>query len=155
MTQKTTVDAAEGQHDIFINREFDLPLSLLFKAYSEPALLEQWMGTNVRKLENKAHGSWRFETTDPQGNIVFGAHGTIHTFLPDQKIIRTFEMDNAPFGVQLEILEFEAVTDRTSRLRMHTVYETVALRDQMLKLPFRQGLNMAHNRLQEIISKLA
>lgn len=154
MTQKTTVDAAEGQHDIFINRVFDLPVDLLFKAYSEPALLEQWMGTKVLRLDNKAQGGWEFETSDPQGNVVFKAHGSIHAFLPGQKIIRTFEMANAPFGVQLEILEFEALTDSTSKLRMHTVYETVALRDQMLKLPFRQGLNMAHNRLQDIIAKL-
>jgi hypothetical protein len=37
---------------------------------------------------------------------------------------------------------------------MHVIYESVAKRDQVLKLPFAQGLNMAHNRIQEIISKM-
>jgi len=37
---------------------------------------------------------------------------------------------------------------------MHVIYESAALRDQVLKLPFAQGINMAHNRLQEVVSKL-
>jgi uncharacterized protein YndB with AHSA1/START domain len=133
---------------------FDLPVELLFKAYIEPEIVEQWMGTKVLKLENKKHGSWQFETKDPHGNVVFRANGTIHEFIPDQKITRTFEMDNAPFDVQLEFLEFEKLTDDTSKLSMHIVYRTGALRDQLLKMPFAQGLNMAHNRLQDLVSKL-
>jgi len=35
------------------------------------------------------------------------------------------------------------------------VYRTGELRDQMLKLPFAYGINMAHNRLQEVVNKLA
>ena len=58
------------------------------------------------------------------------------------------------FGVQLEFLEFEELTEDTSKLTMHIVYRSVALRDQMLQLPFAQGINMAHNRLQDIASKL-
>ena len=34
------------------------------------------------------------------------------------------------------------------------VYRSVAYRDQMLQLPFAQGINMAHNRIQDIVSKL-
>ncbi len=63
-------------------------------------------------------------------------------------------MENTPFGVQLELLEFEKLTDDTSKLNMHVVYESVALRDQVLQLPFAQGINWAHNRLQDIVSKL-
>src|SRR5262249_25510422 len=117
-------------------------------------IIAQWMGTKVLKLETKQHGSWQFETADPQGNVLFRANGTIHEFSPNRKIIRTFEMENAPFGVQLEYLEFEKLTDDTSRLTMQSIYRSVALRDQMLKLPFAQGLNMAHNRLQDVASKL-
>jgi uncharacterized protein YndB with AHSA1/START domain len=154
MEKKTKIDAENGKQDLTITRVFDLPVELLFKAYIEPEIVEQWMGTKVLKLENKKHGSWQFETKDPHGNVVFKANGTIHEFIPDQKITRTFEMDNAPFDVQLEFLEFEKLTDDTSKLNMHVVYRTAELRDQMLKLPFAYGINMAHNRLQEVLNKL-
>ena len=63
-------------------------------------------------------------------------------------------MGNAPFDVQLEFLEFESLGEDNSKLTMQIVYRSGALRDQMLKLPFKQGLNMAHNKLQEVANKL-
>ena len=150
MEQKTKVAAEEGKQEIIITREFDLPLELLFKAYEEPEIVEQWMGTKVLKLENKTHGSYRFETLH-NGNVVFSANGTIHEFVPNKKITRTFEMENSPFPVQLEYLEFEKLTDERSKLTMHIVFKSVAFRNQLLQMPFAQGINMAHNRLQEIV----
>jgi uncharacterized protein YndB with AHSA1/START domain len=111
------------------------------------------MGTKVLKLESKKHGSYHFETTDPKGNK-HRFNGAIHEFIPNSKIIRTFEMENTGFGVQLEVHEFEQLTADRSKLNIHIIYESVALRDQMLKLPFRQGINIAHNRIQEILNKL-
>ncbi|HKO77783.1 MAG TPA: SRPBCC domain-containing protein [Flavobacterium sp.] len=153
MEVKTKINAEEGKQDLTITREFDLPLNLLFKAYSEAELVEQWMGTNVLKFDNKKHGSYQFETKH-QGNVVFRANGVIHEFIPNQKITRTFEMETVSFGVQLEIHQFEKITENTSKIIIHTIFETVAVRDQMLKLPFKQGINMAHNRLQEIVTNL-
>jgi uncharacterized protein YndB with AHSA1/START domain len=153
MERKTKINAEDGKQELMITREFDLPLQLLFKAYEDAEIVQQWMGTKVLKLENRKHGSYQFETTDPKGNK-HGFNGTIHEFVPGKKITRTFEMENSPFEVQLEFLEFERLTDDTSKLTMHVIYRSVELRDQMLKLPFAQGINMAHNRIEEILSKL-
>lgn len=151
MEQKTIVNAKDGSQELVISRTFDLPLELLFKAYEDPELLGQWMGTNVLKLENKKHGSYQFETSH-QGNVVFRANGTIHEFIPNEKIIRTFEMENAAIGVQLEFLEFEELTDSTSKLTMQVIYRSVEHRATQLKMPFAYGLNMAHDKLQEILA---
>jgi uncharacterized protein YndB with AHSA1/START domain len=153
MELKTKINAEAGKQYLTITREFDLPVELLFKAYIEPELVEQWMGTKVIKLENKRHGSYLFETTDPKGNK-HRFNGAIHDFILNKKITRTFEMENTPFPVQLEFLEFEKLTDDTSRLQMHVIYKSVASRDQLLQLPFTQGINMAHNRIQEILKQL-
>jgi uncharacterized protein YndB with AHSA1/START domain len=153
MELKTKINAEKGKQELLITREFDLQVELLFKAYTETEIVEQWMGTKVIKLENKNHGSWQFETTDPKGNK-HGFNGVIHEFHVNKKIIRTFEMENTSFPVQLEFLDFEKLTDNTSKLKMQIVYRSVADRDQMLKLPFAQGINMAHNRLQEVMKNL-
>jgi uncharacterized protein YndB with AHSA1/START domain len=153
MELKTKINAIDGEQDLLITREFDLPLELLFKAYVEPEIVEQWMGTKVLKLESKKHGSYQFETTDPKGNK-HGFNGVIHEFSPNRKIIRTFEKENTPFGVQLEFYEFEKLTNDTSKLTMHVIYESAALRDQVMQLPFAKGINMAHNRMQEILNQL-
>ena len=153
MQHKTKIIAEEGKQDLLITREFDLPVALLFKAYVEAELVEQWMGTKVLKLENKKHGSYQFETTDPRG-AKYSFNGVIHEFIPNAKITRTFEFENMPFGVQLEFLEFEQLTETTSTLNMQIIYKSAAHRADQMKLPFAYGINMAHNRLQEILNHL-
>jgi uncharacterized protein YndB with AHSA1/START domain len=153
MERTTKINAEDGKQELLISREFDLPVELLFKAYVEPGIVEQWMGTKVLKLENRKHGSYQFETSDPKGNK-YRFNGVIHEFVPNQKITRTFEFENTPYGVQLEFLEFEKLSDDASKLNIHTVYKSAAHRDQMLQRGMVQGMNMAHNRLQEVASKL-
>lgn len=154
MERKTKITAEKDKQDLVITREFDLPVELLFKAYEDAEIVAQWMNTKVLKLENKKHGSWQFETSDPNGNVVFRANGTIHDFVVNEKITRTFEMENTTFPIQLEFLEFKALNENTSELIMHIIYKSVTDRDEMLKLPFEYGLNMAHNRLEEIVTQL-
>jgi uncharacterized protein YndB with AHSA1/START domain len=159
MERKTKVNAEDGKQELRITREFDLPVELLFKAHTDPEIFEQWMSheygtTKVLKLDCKNQGGWEFVTTDAQGNVLVRANGVIHAFVPDRKIIRTFEMDNSPFEVQLEFLDFERLTEDTSKLTIQSIFRSAALRDQLLKLPFAYGLNMAHNRLQDVVGKL-
>lgn len=154
MEKKTKLKAEDGKQEILITRTFDLPVNLLFKAYTEPELVEQWMGNKVLKMENQAHGCYQFETRDGQGNVLFRAHGSIHKVIENENITRTFEMVNAGFPVQLEFLDFEPITNDTSKLTMKIIFKSVEDRDNMLKLPFAQGINMAHNQLEKVIRKL-
>ncbi|SKA09580.1 SRPBCC domain-containing protein [Sediminibacterium ginsengisoli] len=153
MERKTKIRAEENCQELIITREFDLPVELLFKAYEDPEIVAQWMGTKVIQLENRKHGSWRFETSH-NGQVMFSANGVILDFVPEQKITRTFEMENSPFPVQLEFLEFEKLTADTSKLTMQIIFKSVAFRNQLLQMPFANGLNMAHDRLQAILSGL-
>ncbi len=151
MEYKTRITAEDGKQDLVITREFDLPVELLYKAYTEPELVEQWMGTKVIKLENINHGSYQFETSY-NGSVVFSANGTIHQVIPNQKIVRTFEMENMTIGVQLEFLKFEKLTNDNSKLTIHIIYRSEKHRAEQVKLPFVNGLSMAHDRLQEILN---
>ena len=158
MERKTKIQAEPGRHDLTITREFELPVDLLFRAHTEREIFEEWMSheygtTKALQFDIRKFGAWQFQTTDLKGNIALTAGGAIHEVVPSKKIIRTFEMENAPFEVTLEYLDFEALTDETSKLTMQFIYRSAALRDEMLKLPFEYGLNMAHNRLQEILKK--
>ncbi|MGN6492887.1 MAG: SRPBCC domain-containing protein [Agriterribacter sp.] len=153
MERKTKVHAEEGRQDIIVTREFDLPVDLLFRAYTEADIVAQWMGTKVLKLENKKYGGYAFETSDDQGNILFKAHGAIHDVVANEKIVRTFEMENG-FDVHLEFLQFESLSNDTSKLTMQIIYRSQEHRAQQLKLPFAYGVNMAHDQLQQIANKL-
>ncbi|MGE6397301.1 SRPBCC family protein [Chryseobacterium scophthalmum] len=151
MELKTKIKAEENTQELFITREFDLPLKLLFKAYEDAKIVEQWMNTKVIKLENHKHGSWRFETSH-DGQVVFSANGVILEFIPNEKITRTFEMENSPFPVQLEFLTFEEIGNEKSKLTIQQIFKSVEYRNQLLKMPFAKGLSMAHDKLQNIFT---
>ena len=48
----------------------------------------------------------------------------------------------------------EKLTENTSKLTMQIVYKSPADREAMLKLPFAKGINMAHNRLEQVVKQL-
>lgn len=154
MEQKTRIDAADGKQDLTITRDFDLPVDLLFRAYTDAEIVEQWMGTKVLSLDPARHGAYHFQTRDGGGNILFEAHGVIHDTLPDQSIVRTFEMKNSTLPPQLEFIGFEKLDEDRSRLTMHIVYRSARDRENQLRMPFAYGINMAHDSLQEIVSKI-
>ncbi|AGA80466.1 SRPBCC domain-containing protein [Echinicola vietnamensis] len=151
MVQKTKVNAPEGKQELTIIRDFDLPVVLVYKAYTEAEFVAQWMGTTVLKLENRNHGSYAFETSH-EGQVMFKANGTIHKVIPDQEIVRTFEMEGMAMGVQLEFLHFEKVSHDKSKLTIQIVYKSEKHRAEQLKLPFAYGLNRAHDKLEEILT---
>ncbi len=152
MELKTKIHAEDNKQELLITREFDLPLELLFKAYEDPKLIEQWMNTKVEKLENRKHGIWRFETSY-DNQVVFAANGVILEFIPNSKITRTFEMENSSFPIQLEFFEFHEIDGNKSELTMQIIFKSIEFRDQLLKMPFASGLNMAHNRIQDLYTK--
>ncbi|HVK46656.1 MAG TPA: SRPBCC domain-containing protein [Pseudobacter sp.] len=153
MELKTKLHAEDNKQELLVTREFDLPVELLFRAYTDPEILEQWMGSKVVKLENRKHGGWEMEKKDNQGNVLFQANGVIHEFIPNERITRTFEMANVPYGVQLEFFEFEKLTEDTSKLKMHILYRSVEDRNQMMQIGMPQGMNAAHNYLERVVSR--
>ena len=154
MERKTTIQAEEGRQDLVNTREFELPVELLFQAYTEPELFAQRMSTTVLQLESRAHGSYRCETRNPAGAVVLRTHGVFHDVRPAKHIARTFEMEDTPFPAQLEFLDFASLGGERSRLTMHIIYKSAEHRDALLRLPFAQGLNAAHNRLQNVLNNL-
>ncbi len=154
MELKTKVHAEDGKQEIQITREFDLPVELLYDAFEDKDLFKQWMGSDLIEFEFKQYGKYHFEKRNPNGDIIFSGKGTFHAIIPNKSIVRTFEIDVFAMPAQLEFLEFEKLTGKTSELKMQIVFKSVEIRNELLKKPFAQGLNMAHNRLQEIGNRL-
>ena len=81
-------------------------------------------------------------------------HGVIHEYIDNEKIIRTFEVENAPFGVQFEIYDFERLTNSTSKLKMHVIYESNTLRDEVLTRMPADSLETAYGKLDELVKNM-
>ncbi len=50
MANKTEIVAEPGKQELFITREFEAPRELVFKAYTDPEMLVQWLGPRNLKM---------------------------------------------------------------------------------------------------------
>ena len=155
---ETQIIAEPGVPQIVITREFDAPRELLFRAYTDPALLVQWLGPRrlsmtIDRLDNHDGGTWRFIHRDADGNE-FGFHGVHHGTPSPNGVIRTFEFEGMPGHVSLETLTFEERGSRTL-VRTNAVFQSVEDRDGALQSGMEEGLNDLMERLDELVARLA
>lgn len=152
---RTTIDAPAGQPFIDVSREFDAPRDLVFRAFTEPELLAQWLGPRkyemlVDEYDVRAGGSWRYRHR--------GADGTEHAFrgvfhgeqTPDG-MLQTFEYEGAPGHVSLDQMVLEDRGGRTV-VRGHSVFQSVAARDAMIESGMEGGMNEGFDRLDELLA---
>jgi uncharacterized protein YndB with AHSA1/START domain len=141
-----------------ITREFAAPPDLLFRAYTDPDLLVQWLGPRrmtmiVDRYDVRHGGTWRYVHREADGTE-YGFHGVFHGTPSLDGIVQTFEFEGVPGHVSLDSVTFEAVDERTTRLRMNSVYQSVADRDAMIQSGMEQGVDEGLDRLDELIARL-
>ncbi len=154
----TKITAAPGTPLITIEREFDAPRELLFRAYCEPDLLCQWLGPRRLKMRVERHelrdgGRWSFTHWGDDG-VEHHFHGVFHGEPSIERTVRTFEYEGAPGHVSLEWLDLEPRGNRTL-LRMSTVFQSVEDRDAMIAAGMEEGVNDGMERLDELLARMA
>jgi uncharacterized protein YndB with AHSA1/START domain len=157
---KTIITAEPGKQEIIITREFDAPRELVFRAYTDPELYVQWLGPRdlamkLEKFEPKDGGSWRYISTDKDGNE-FGFHGVNHEVLAPERIIGTFEFEGLPEKghVALDTARFEELPGGRTRVVGQSIFQTVADRDGMIGSGMDRGVFDSHARLDELLEKI-
>jgi len=154
---KTQIDAPAGVPFIDITREFDAPRDLVFRAYSDPELIVQWLGPrkytmNLDAWDARDGGTWRYTHSDDQGNA-YGFHGVFHGDQTPDGMLQTFEFEGWPGHVSLESIRFEERDGKTI-IRNHSVYQSVADRDGMIESGMEEGMNDGFDRLDELLATL-
>lgn len=153
----TRIDAPAGVPFIDVTREFEAPRDLVFRAYSDPDLLVQWLGPRkytmkLEAWEPRDGGTWRYIHSDEDGNS-FGFHGVFHGDQTPDGMLQTFEFEGWPGQVSLEKLTSEERDGKTV-VRTHSVYQTVEARDGMVESGMEEGINDGYDRLDELLAKL-
>jgi uncharacterized protein YndB with AHSA1/START domain len=153
----TRIDAPAGAPFIDITREFDAPRDLVFRAYTDPDLLKQWLGPRAYTMtidtyEPRDGGKWRYIHTDADGNA-WAFHGVFHGEQSPDGMLQTFEFEGAPGHVSLEKLTLEERGGKTIA-RTHSVYQTVEARDAMVESGMESGVTDGYERLDDLLAEL-
>lgn len=152
---RTTVTADPALPTIVVSREFDAPPDRVFRAYTEPELVVQWLGPRrlrmeVQEYDARTHGAYRFVHVTPEG-ARHGFHGTFHEVRPAERIVQTFTWDGQPDGVSLDTVVFEDLGGRT-RVTTTSLVATMQARDGILASGMEGGLSEGYERLDELLA---
>jgi uncharacterized protein YndB with AHSA1/START domain len=155
---KTKIVAEPGTQQITLTREFDAPRELVYRAYTDPDLLVQWMGPKrltmtVERHELRDGGRYRYIHYDDNG-FEAGFHGVFHgePSLVDG-VVRTFEFEGYSGHVSLETLTLEERDGKTLS-RAVSVFQSVADRDGMIASGMESGVNEGMEKLDELLARL-
>ena len=157
MMSTTQIDAPAGVPFIDITREFDAPRDVVFRAYTEPELLVQWLGPRkytmtIDRWDVRDGGTWRFVHSDDQGNA-WGFHGVFHGEQTPDGMLQTWEFEGAPGHVSLEKLTLEEHDGKTT-VHNHAVYQSMEARDAMIESGMEGGVNDGFDRLDDLLRTL-
>jgi uncharacterized protein YndB with AHSA1/START domain len=154
---RLTLIAEPGKHDVVMTRVFDAPRDLVFKTYTDPALVPRWWGpegvtTIIDTMDVRKGGRWRYIQRDGNGNA-YAFNGVYHEVVAPQRLIYTFEFEPMAGHVLLETVTFEEQADGTTRLIDAAVFQSVNDRDGMLSSGMEAGAAESMDRLAALLEK--
>jgi uncharacterized protein YndB with AHSA1/START domain len=151
------ITAEPGVPQVRTERELDAPRDLVYRAFTEPELLAQWLGPRkytmtVERFEPRDGGTWRYVHADDAGNA-YGFHGVFHGDPSPERMVQTFEFEGAPGHVSMDTVTFEEHDGKTT-VRTNSVFQSVEARDAMVSSGMGDGMSQGYERLDELLAKL-
>jgi uncharacterized protein YndB with AHSA1/START domain len=147
-----------SDREIRFERTFDAPRELVFRAYTDPALIPQWWGpgyltTIVEVMEVWPGGRWRYIQRDPDGNE-YAFHGEYREVMPPERLVSTFVFEGEPTQMMVDSATFEDLGGKTRLTVVSSTNNPEALKG-MLESGMQEGANETYDRLAALVAELA
>lgn len=141
---------------IEITRTFDAPVSMVWRAHTEPDLVKRWLtGPSghtmpVCEIDLAVGGAYRYVWQWSDGRM--SAYGTFREIEPERRLLLTETFDNFPDNETLVEQVFSETDGRTT-VTMGLHYDSKATRDGVLQSPMDEGLEASYCSLDTLISE--
>lgn len=157
-----TNDASVAERTLVMERIFDAPRELVFKAYTDPKHLEKWWGprgwtTTIYAFDLRPGGIWHYCMRSADGQESWGK-SIYREIVPPERLVYldTFsdKDGNTVEGMpQMEIIvEFVAQGDKT-KLISRTVFDTLEQKQSIVDMGVEAGANETFDRLAEFLAQ--
>lgn len=142
-----------SEREIQMEREFDAPRDLVWRAHTEPDLLKKWWGRGnelvIEKFEPERGGHWRFVERGPDG--VHGFEGRFREVTRPTSMVQSFEWDGMPAHVCINFAEFQELPGGRTRVVSRSLFHTSEERDGMLQSGMEKGLEESYQALERLL----
>jgi uncharacterized protein YndB with AHSA1/START domain len=148
-----------SDREIRMTRLFDAPRHLVFEAMTKPEHVRRWWGclseghsVTVCEIDLRVGGKWRFVHRGPEREYP-AFYGEYREIQAPERLVYTeiFEPypDNGSLVTQLLIDE-----NGKTRLDLTAQYESLEVRDMVLKTGMEKGAAISYDRLEDVVLEL-
>lgn len=153
-----------SDREVKVMRSFRAPRALVYKAYTEPALVRQWMlgppgwSMPVCEMDVRAGGKYSWRWRNDAGDQEFGFKGTFREVQPPSKIVHTEGYDPGtvgggyPDGEALITTLFEE-SDGVTTVTTLMDFGSRELRDAAVKTGMTDGMEQSYQLLDNLLAK--
>jgi uncharacterized protein YndB with AHSA1/START domain len=147
---------------VFINREFDADLSLVWDAFTKKEILDQWWApkpflSKTKFMDFKVGGRRFYAMVSPEGQERWSLQKyTSITPKTNFKMVNTFaDKDENPElpGSDWDLNFSEE--DGTTTVRVTIYNDSLARMEKMIEMGFKEGFSMTLNSLDELLAGLS
>jgi len=144
-------------------REFDAPVSLVWRAYTEYELLDQWWAPRPWKAETKnmdfsINGKWMYDLVGPEGE----RHGAIQIFkeIVLEKYfsgIDAFADEHGNINKSMPVATWKNTflpTANGTMVVVDAIYPTKEALETVIKMGMDKGVSMAHDNLTDLLTTI-
>ena len=155
---RTTIEADPNLPTVRIVRDFDAPREKVFRAWTEKALVERWLGPkdtpmDLYEWDARTGGHYRY-TASRDGEVIASFYGSFHELRAPERLVQTFTYEGVPDGVSLDIISFVDLGDGRTRVDSLSVVETIEGRDMMMASGMETGIEEGYAALDALLAEL-
>ena len=166
----TMVEKAEvvlpSDSEVQVTRSFRAPRALVYRAYSEPDLVRQWMlgppgwSMPVCEMDQRVGGTYRWRWRNDADGNEFGFTGVFREVDPGVRVVHTevFDPGTANPGqsggeaiVTVTFDEIDGITTVTTSID----FGSREVRDAAVATGMTDGMELGYQRLDSILARLA
>lgn len=147
-----------SDREIVMERVFDAPRELVFRAMTNPELVPKWWGqrhstTIIDTFDMRPGGKWRFIQRMPDGTEL-AFRGEVREVVPPERIVQTFEFEPMAGHISEETMTLETVEGGKTKLTVRSRFSSVEDRDGMLASGMEAGAAETYDRLAELLATM-
>ena len=157
MDAATVKATMQGDRELVVTRTFDAPRHLVFKAWTEPKYLKQWMlgpegwSMPVCETDFRPGGAWHFVWRHSDG-AEMEMRGVYKEVKPPERVVSTESWGGA-WPETVNTLVF-AENDGKTTVTLTILYVSREARDEALKTGMTKGMEMSFQRLEKVIASM-
>lgn len=151
-----------NEKSIVVSREFEAPLSDVWRAYTESELLDQWWGPSpwhveTKQMNFKPGGYWLYAMVGPEGEKHWARMDYLAIDLYKSFDVQdSFSDENGVINREMPVSKGRssfAKTAKGTRVEFKLIYSTVEQLQKIVEMGFEQGITMCMDQLEALFNK--